>query len=357
MAALAYQTAILPGVSRTFALTIPQLPGRLADVVANAYLLCRIADTIEDEPELRGDRKQYFQSLFREVVEGRRAAAGFARDLVAELSDGTPVAERELVRNTPTVLRVTGGFSMAQRGAISRCIDTMCSGMHSFERRASPRGLATVRELDDYCYHVAGVVGEMLTELFCEHLPEIDMHREAMMKLAVSFGQGLQMTNIIKDVWDDHARGVCWYPRDVFSRFGFELAELSRTNHGAGFQAGVRELVAIAHGHLRGALAYILLLPAREPGVRLFCAWAVGMALLTLDKVIANLGFEDGTQVKISHRAVAWTTLLTRAVARSDTGLTALFNRAAARLPMPPGRIVPLPVIRRAAAPRAAAGR
>ena len=47
---LAYQAGMLQCVSRTFALTIPQLPGALRDVVGNAYLLCRIADTIEDEP-------------------------------------------------------------------------------------------------------------------------------------------------------------------------------------------------------------------------------------------------------------------------------------------------------------------
>ena len=49
---LAYQAAMLQCVSRTFALTIPQLPGALRDVVGNAYLLCRIVDTIEDEPTL-----------------------------------------------------------------------------------------------------------------------------------------------------------------------------------------------------------------------------------------------------------------------------------------------------------------
>ena len=43
-----YQDRILPHVSRTFALTIPQLPPALRTPVTNAYLLCRIADTIED---------------------------------------------------------------------------------------------------------------------------------------------------------------------------------------------------------------------------------------------------------------------------------------------------------------------
>ena len=50
-----FQDQILPHVSRTFALTIPQLPMPLRTAVTNAYLLCRIADTIEDEPA-RGSR-------------------------------------------------------------------------------------------------------------------------------------------------------------------------------------------------------------------------------------------------------------------------------------------------------------
>ena len=31
--------------------------------------------------------------------------------------------------------------------------------------------------------------------------------------LGVSFAQGLQMTNILKDVWEDRARGACWRAR------------------------------------------------------------------------------------------------------------------------------------------------
>ncbi|MGH8477950.1 MAG: phytoene synthase, partial [Methylococcales bacterium] len=40
------QSELLQGVSRTFALTIPRLPKELYAVIANAYLLCRIIDTI-----------------------------------------------------------------------------------------------------------------------------------------------------------------------------------------------------------------------------------------------------------------------------------------------------------------------
>ena len=45
----------------------------------------------------------------------------------------------------------------------------MCNGMHQFQRTASLRGLPRATDLDDYCYYVAGVVGEMLTELFCDY--------------------------------------------------------------------------------------------------------------------------------------------------------------------------------------------
>ena len=83
---LAYQAEILQDVSRTFALTIPQLPGALRDVVGNAYLLCRIADTIEDEPTLSAGQKQAFAERFVEVVAGRAAVDPFAREgVVARL--------------------------------------------------------------------------------------------------------------------------------------------------------------------------------------------------------------------------------------------------------------------------------
>ena len=57
----------------------------------------------------------------------------------------------------------------------------------------------------------------MLTDLFCAYSPEIDARRSRLAPLSTSFGQGLQMTNILKDTWEDRRRGVCWLPRDVFA--------------------------------------------------------------------------------------------------------------------------------------------
>src|SRR5207253_10264499 len=94
-----YQEEILPHVSRTFALTIPQLPPGLRTAVTSAYLLCRIADTIEDEPALSAAETFVFLQRFTAVVCGREDAALLARELEQRLSDRTLPAERDLVRN------------------------------------------------------------------------------------------------------------------------------------------------------------------------------------------------------------------------------------------------------------------
>src|SRR5579864_5810718 len=82
----AYQDHILPDVSRTFALTIPQLPAALRTSVTNAYLLCRIADTIEDEPALSPHATRVLLNRFVAVLGGRESAVVLGRDVATQLS-------------------------------------------------------------------------------------------------------------------------------------------------------------------------------------------------------------------------------------------------------------------------------
>jgi farnesyl-diphosphate farnesyltransferase len=330
----AYQERILPHVSRTFALTIPQLPPALRTAVTNAYLLCRIADTIEDEPALSAEASLVLLQRFVAVTQARESAALLAGELAPRLSERTLDSERELVAQMERVIRVTTGLAAQQRSAIRRCIEVMCTGMHQFQRTASLRGLPRLADLDEYCYYVAGVVGQMLTELFCGYSPQIMRQRAAMHDLALSFAQGLQMTNILKDVWEDRSRGACWLPREVFARHGIELSQLSASHPDARFTAAMHELVGVAHAHLRNALAYTLLIPGEEEGIRRFCLWAIGLAVLTLRKIERTPGFTAGREVKISRRAVAMTRLLTNFAVRRDWLLRMMFERAASGLPL-----------------------
>lgn len=325
----------LEGVSRTFAFTIPQLPEGLRETVTNAYLLCRIADTIEDDPRLDVETKDEFHRRFLAAATDGSGAEDFAGDLGSAVAPTTLEAERELIRDCPRVLRITHALNERPRRAVLTCLATMSDGMARFARSRSRKGLADVAEYEEYCYYVAGVVGEMLTEIFCDHSPEIENVRSGLEERAVSFGLGLQMTNILKDIWDDWEDGTCWLPNDVFAEHGFDLSTLepSYGDNREAFAAGVQHLVAIAHDHLREALDYTLLIDRSEVGIRRFLIWATLLATSTLRKISARPLYSTGSEVKVSRRRVAAIVALSNTMIRSNFGLTTLFTASALGLP------------------------
>ena len=334
--ACAYQEAILPKVSRTFALTIPQLPPALRDVVANAYLLCRIADTIEDEPAFSAEEQGVYENAFVEAVTGRIDAQRFAAELAPRLSDATSESERDLLFRLPLVLEVTRTFSATQHAAIVECLKVMTKGMHDFQRVVGLQGLASLHDMDRYCYCVAGVVGEMLTKLLVDFEPELAPQNSHLMQLAVSFGQGLQMTNILKDQWEDRSHGVCWLPQDVFVRHGVQLRELQAGQQDDNYSRAMIELIGLAHAHLCDAVEYTLIVPPRHAGFRRFCLWSIGLAVLTLRNLQDRLDFSSGNEVKVSRTAVAQTIGLTKLSDRYDPAVRWLFAVAARKLPLTP---------------------
>ena len=262
-------------MSRTFALTIPQLPDELRPVVSNTYLLCRIADTVEDDAKLSVTQKQAFLSRLVRVVTDHEAAESFARELRPLLSSTTSQSEKEIVSNTARIVRVTRRFDRVQLNAIEHCLSVMTHGMAEFQQVVTLDGLADLAQLRRYCYFVAGIVGETLTELFCHYSDEITRLRQHLLPLSIAFGQGLQMTNILKDVCTDQLIGTCWLPRDVFRSNGFDLRTLPGGRTDPGFVSGINELIVVASRYLDDALRYTLMIPAHETGIRRFCLWAL----------------------------------------------------------------------------------
>ena len=327
------QSHLLLGVSRTFALTIPQLPETLERSVGNGYLLCRIADTIEDDPGLTLDDKRAYFEFFLQVLDGKADVREFAASLHSELSDRMLPAEREMVQATPEVLQLTQTLNDAQQRALVRCVTMMSDGMYRFQSRRSLDGLISVHEMSHYCYAVAGVVGEMLTELFCDYSKEMSARRDEMMPLAICFGQGLQLTNILKDVWEDQKDGTCWLPQSAFSANDKQLGELIRTEQSQQLVNGINHIVGISHQNLESAINYSRLIPTSEVGIRRFCLWAIGMAVATLQKIYKNPGYYDGDQVKISRRQVGMIIHSANVALRSNTLVSAWFKVLSAGLP------------------------
>jgi farnesyl-diphosphate farnesyltransferase len=326
-----FQYELLHGVARTFALTIPQLPAVLADVVANAYLLCRIADTIEDEPQIDPQKKCALAGQFINIVAGQEDAQTLTQQLYPLLSAQRPAAEKTLIQQIPRVIGITHGFSSVQREALLRCVTIMSKGMAYYQAHSSLGGMETLQQLNNYCYHVAGVVGEMLTELCCEYSPEMAAGQSELRELAVSFGQGLQMTNVLKDIWEDYSRGVCWLPRDLFMQAGFDLDHLPERHQSGKFTCGLEQLIAISRSHLQNAGSFVMLIPPEESGLRKFCLWAIGMALLTLGNIQRRPGFRSSAEIRINKVSLFTVIAISKLVHRNNflTGLAlTLWSRA-----------------------------
>ena len=330
-----FQLRLLAGVSRSFAFTIPQLPIGLRAAAANSYLLCRIADTIEDDPSLTPREKDALSARYADVVAGQERPDSLARDLCHRLSESTPAAERELIEHLGDVIAINDGLRKNQRLALIRCVQIMTSGMAEFQQVASLEGLRDLHLFDRYCYHVAGVVGDTLSELFCDYSARISDHRNALFALSASFGQGLQMVNILKDMWDDRQRGVCWLPSDVFADVGLDLAHLQPGNADQALIDALAGMLAIARCHVENGLRYVALLPAFETGIRRYCLWSLGMAGLTLQRIQATPGFTTGQDVKISRQAVKSVIVSTSVGAPFNPVLRLLFMRFLADLPRP----------------------
>jgi farnesyl-diphosphate farnesyltransferase len=122
--------------------------------------------------------------------------------------------------------------------------------MIDFVRRSDGSGsvqLQTLQDLRDYCYVVAGRVGEMLTELFLLERPELGPLGPYLRERARFFGEALQVVNILKDARDDAREGRVYLPAQVPNEEVFALAradlgkalEYTRALHEGGAPRGI----------------------------------------------------------------------------------------------------------------------
>jgi squalene monooxygenase len=298
----------LVAVSRTFSKPIAMLPGDLEVAVTCGYLLCRIADTIEDHPAVpRGQKDSLFES-FLATLEHRGDAQKLASAFEEIEGDD---AELNAARNFPRVMRVFSGLPEGMQAIVARWTAEMARGMSLYTHREPGHdgfvALYTNEDLERYCYYVAGTVGHMLTELFIEGMRD-KMDEDTMRDLrhnAEAFGAGLQLVNILKDVTDDRARRWSFVPRAACERAGISIDNLTDPAVRDRAHYAVAPLLDLAREKLDRALEYALSIPSDEKGVRLFCLLPLWMAALTLVHARGNDAmFVVGEEVKISRQAV-----------------------------------------------------
>jgi farnesyl-diphosphate farnesyltransferase len=329
----------LPRVSRTFALSIEALPLELRDPIRVAYLLCRIVDTIEDEPGVPQPERSLRFDSFEQLLLDDGANPRQLELLFRNPDPSDP--EALLASQAGAVFRCFRALPEPTRQAIRPHVLDMSLGMRMYTRRAAVHGGLQLRDMPDlarYCYYVAGTVGELLTDLFELTLPELpEAQRQAVHELAADFGQGLQLVNILKDVAGDMERGVVYMPRSLLEQHALEPTQLLEPGRREASLALVREVADHARQSLERAKRYVRQwpLPHGEP-IRLFCAVPLLLALATLEELEASDDtLRPGRTPKISRQVLG--SLLQRAVqtAGDDEALAALLDSPTAALQLP----------------------
>ncbi len=260
--------AVLPKVSRTFAVSIEALPPGLREAVRTAYLLCRIVDTVEDQAGLApADRAALYDAFDQALAdaaargEGALAAATRFERLARRHALEADGADGALCTHAAAVFGAFAALGADERAAIRPHVAGMSCGMREFSGRAGRLGrlrLRDVADLEQYCYVVAGTVGELLTALFELTVPGLpEATRAALWDRAVSFGLGLQMVNIVKDVAEDHRRGDVFLPESLAAEQGVILEELLHPEQRSAGLRVVREVSdrAVAPGARTGVRA------------------------------------------------------------------------------------------------------
>ncbi|HWM95325.1 MAG TPA: squalene/phytoene synthase family protein [Thermoanaerobaculia bacterium] len=260
---------LLVASSRTFALAIPLLPEPTRQEVTIAYLLFRIADTFEDAAAWPSARRIEALERFARLLESpdrdgvRRWAERWSEDVPCEQP-----GYQELLAEMPYVFDELGTLSPKAVELITFHTLRTTRGMAGFVGRVTQEGelrLESLADLRQYCYVVAGIVGELLTELFLLERPGLDPVAAPLRERSRPFGEALQLVNILKDSASDATAGRRYLPE------GVERAEV----------------LTLARGDLRTATDYVLTLQkaGAERGLVAFSALPVQLAHATLDRV------------------------------------------------------------------------
>lgn len=302
---LAFARDIISRVSRTFAIGISVLPGDLGRAVLVGYLLCRIADTVEDDGSATAARRQELLARFLECFDDRAKAATFS---AASADINADPNYLELLRGTELVFDLLYSLPSATVVIVERWVREMTVGMSEFVGRY-PSGIRiqTMPEYKRYCYYVAGTVGHLLTDLWYAQSPLVGKRRyERLLVNCEAFGEALQTVNIIKDIaWDIEHENAAFVPEDILLRRGSSHATMLANEQRTANREALLDLVALAHEDIRKSLDYFSALPKFAPQIRLFCLLPVLFAVATLREIERSTAMlQSGGVVKITRGEV-----------------------------------------------------
>ena len=313
----AFYQAHLDRVSRSFAFCIARLPQPLRQYVGLSYLLCRLVDTIEDSAwpslKLKTEAFRLFETFLGNKPD-RSEVKNFVNGL--PLAD-IPESEVILAQDSDLLFSDFHSLPMDIRQKMERSILCMSRGMDYFSKRyANGIRLQSMTETNQYCFFVAGIVGELLTDLIADVARLPDIPREMYLK-SQHFGLFLQKINILKDQRDDEKQGKFFIPNKV------EFINSLKLN---------------AHN----AIQYVMQIPVQQKEFRLFCSWSLFLGLSTLSW-LQNTPFQliGGLTSKIPRWLTEQLLAKTENIIEDNAALLRMFNELLTVIPAPSNRYIP----------------
>ncbi len=193
---------ILKETSRTFYIPIVRLPVGLQEAVASAYLCFRAIDEIEDHPELDNPTKAKFLRTISSTLQ-ESGVDGFSIDT---FSLGLNTHENLL----PEVsIRIREWTLLAPATIAPRIWDATAAMADRMAHWAEVNWeIRTESDLNHYTFSVAGAVGLLLSDLWAWY-----DGTQTNRSLAIGFGRGLQVVNMLRNHTEDLSRGVDFFPQ------------------------------------------------------------------------------------------------------------------------------------------------
>jgi farnesyl-diphosphate farnesyltransferase len=263
-------------VSRTFAITIAELDEPMARDICVGYLVCRVADTIEDDDRIPPAEKARLLRSYRNALDGDTDADGTAfQRSAAEWIPDNPNADWQVVENTDRVLSTFYHLDADARERIRPPVRELVDGMAMFvDRYAAAGGLRiqTIDELEEYCWYAAGTVGTLVTNLVSQDADPAVADR--LDENARAFSLLLQLVNVAKDVAVDYEEeNNVYLPEDWLADAGVSVEDIGTGRSVDALASVVERVTDHAAGYLDGGQAWLEAMPERRGNT--LAAWAV----------------------------------------------------------------------------------
>jgi len=282
------------GVSRTFALTIDVLDEPMSDHICLGYLLCRVADTIEDAGHIPPEPQAELLHTYDDALDpdAETDIEAFRADIDQWLPEADErSADWRVVAEAPRVVATFEQFPADIQAAIIPPVRELVEGMAMFvDRHASAGGLRidSRDELEEYCYYAAGTVGNLITNLLTRGEITAD-RRQHLYDTAVEFGLLLQLVNISKDVYDDYTEeNNVYLPAEWLADEGVDQEAVVEPENRDAAAEVVGRTASHAQSFLADAEGYLKAMPLSHGNT--LAAWGVPflLAVGTLRELTAN---------------------------------------------------------------------